>query len=107
MYSKSQLLFKYLKYYLTASNGKGHVIHFVTKVMNDKTVHPEYAKVESVRDQLLKDKTILNVEDFGAGSSVSKTNQRTIASIAKNAAKPKKLGQLLFRMVKYYQPFSI
>lgn len=113
MYSSFQLAIKYLNYYLTASNGKGHGIHspfvfdLITKVMNDKTFYPEYAKVESLRDQLLKDETVLSVEDFGAGSSVSKTNQRTIASIAKNAAKSKKLGQLLFRMVKYYQPSTI
>ena len=36
--------------------------------------------------------------------SINKSNTRTIASIAKNAAKPKKFGQLLFRMVKEYQP---
>jgi predicted O-methyltransferase YrrM len=113
MYSKSQLLLKYLRYYFTASNGKGHGTHspfvfeFITKVLNDKTIYPEYAKVEELRDQLLKDKTDLNVEDLGAGSSVSKTNQRTISSIAKNAAKSKKLGQLLFRMVKFYQPSTI
>lgn len=113
MYSKSQLLFKYLKYYFTASNGKGHGTHspfifeFITKILDDKTVYPGYSKVERLRDQLLKDKTILNVEDFGAGSSVSKTNQRIVSSIAKNAAKPKKLGQLLFRMIKFYQPSTI
>ena len=38
---------------------------------------------------------------------VSKTNQRTVSSIARNAAKSKKLGQLLFRMVKFYQPSTI
>jgi len=113
MYSKSQLLFKYLNYYFTASNGKGHGTHspfvfeFSTKVLNDKTGYPEYSKVERLRAQLLKDKTILSVEDFGAGSTISKTNQRTVSSIAKNAAKPKKLGQLLFRMIKFYQPSSI
>src|SRR5689334_24934064 len=113
MYSKSQLLLKYLQYYFTSSNGKGHGTHspfvfeFITKVLNDKSGYPEYAKVEELRNQLLQDETILNVEDFGAGSSVSKTNQRTISSIAKNAAKSKKLGQLLFRMVKFYQPSTI
>lgn len=113
MYSPAQLALKYLKYYLTASNGKGHGTHspfvfdLITKVMNDKTAYPEYAKVESLREKLLKDKTVLNVEDFGAGSVVSKSTQRTVSSVAKNAAKPKKLGQLLFRMVKFYQPSTI
>jgi predicted O-methyltransferase YrrM len=38
---------------------------------------------------------------------VSKTNQRSIASIARHAAKPKKWAQLLFRIVNYYQPENI
>src|SRR6185436_15852928 len=113
MYSFPQITLKYLKYWLTASNGRGHGIHspfifeFITKVLNDKTAYPEYAKVEALRNRLLKDNTILNVEDFGAGSSISKTDQRTISSIAKNAAKSKKLAQLLFRMTIYYQPRRI
>ena len=64
-------------------------------------------QVENLRKQLLKDHTMLTVEDFGAGSVIDKTNQRTIASIAKNAAKPAKFGQLLYRMVKYYQPQNV
>ena len=113
MYSKPQLLLKYLHYYFIASNGKGHGMHspfvfdFITKLLNDKTVYPEYERVEALRDQLLNDSTVLEVEDFGAGSAVDKKNKRSILSIAKNAAKPKKFGQLLFRMVKYYQPATI
>jgi hypothetical protein len=42
MYSSTQLAFKYLKYWLTAANGKGHGVHspfvfeFITNVLNDK-----------------------------------------------------------------------
>lgn len=113
MYSPLQLGVKYLKNWITAFNGKGHGMHspfvfeFITKVLNDKTSYPEYGKVEGLRNQLLKDDTVLNVEDFGAGSGIDKKNKRSISSIAKNAAKPKKFGQLLFRMVKYYKPNAI
>jgi predicted O-methyltransferase YrrM len=113
MYNHFQLAYKYLQYYINSSNGKGHGTHspfvfeFITKVLNDKSIYPEYEQVEQLRSKLLKDNTILQVEDFGAGSSLSKTSQRSISSIAKNAAKPKKLGQLLFRMVKHYQPSKI
>ena len=113
MYSKPQLLLKYLQYYFTALNGKGHGMHspfvfdFIITVLNDKTIYPQYERVEELRNQLLNDNTVLEVEDLGAGSSVSKTNQRTVSSIAKNATKPKKFGQLLFRLVKYYQPSTI
>ena len=113
MYSKPQLLLKYLQYYLIASNGKGHGMHspfvfeFITKILNDKTVYPEYEKVEALRNQLSDDDSILEVEDFGAGSVIDKKNKRSISSIAKHAAKPKKFGQLLFRMVKHFQPETI
>ncbi len=113
MYSRSQLALKYLHYYFTALNSKGHgmhspfIFHFITHVLNDKTVYPEYARVEAMRQQLLTDQTVLTIDDFGAGSSVSNTNRRTVASIAKNAAKPKKFGQLLYRIANIYRPKTI
>ena len=108
MYSKFHLGLKYLSFYLSASNNKGHGIHspfvfeFITNVLNDKTQYPEYENVEKLRELLVQDDGVLTVEDFGAGSLRDKTARRTIASIAKNAAKPPKYGQLLFRVVKYY-----
>jgi predicted O-methyltransferase YrrM len=113
MHSRLKLITKYLDHWLSASNGKGHGMHspfvfeFITKILNDKTVYPGYEKVETLRNRLLNDSTILVVEDFGAGSTVDKKSKRSISSIAKNAAKPKKFGQLLFRMVKHYQPATI
>lgn len=110
MYSTFQLGIKYLRYYFSASDSKGHGMHspfvfeFITKVLNDKTSYPVYSAVKNLRRQLLKDQTMLTVQDFGAGSSVDKTNRRSVSSIAKNAAKPPKFGQLLYRMVRYYQP---
>ena len=98
---------------MSASNGKGHGMHspfvfeFIQKVLNDRTNYAAYAAVENCRQQLLNDQTILEVEDFGAGTSSGKGKQRSVASIAKNAAKPAKFGQLLYRIVKYYQPQTI
>ena len=113
MYSTFQLGLKYLRYYFSASNSKGHGMHspfvfeFITKVLNDKTNYPAYSQVENLRQQLLKDQTLLVVEDFGAGSVVDKSKHRSIGSVAKNAAKPAKFGQLLYRMVRQYQPKTI
>lgn len=113
MYSRLQLLTKYFHYQLTASNSKGHGIHspfifdFITKILNNKKEYPAYSKVEALRQKLLNDDTVLVVEDFGAGSAVLKNTKRTVSSIAKNAAKPKKYGQLLYRIIKYYQPQTI
>jgi predicted O-methyltransferase YrrM len=113
MYSQWQSAKKYLYYYFTASNRKGHGMHspfvfeFITRVLNDTAHYAAYDRAEDLRKQLLKDQRILTIEDFGAGSATTKSAQRTIASVARNAAKPKKYGQLLYRMVKYYQPATI
>jgi predicted O-methyltransferase YrrM len=113
MFTKFQLAKKYLHYYLTASNGKGHGIHspfvfdFVKHVLNDKQNYPAYQPIEKIRKQLLTDSTVIEVEDFGAGSSVIKTNERVVAAIAASSLKPKKYAQLLYRMVQYYKPDTI
>ncbi|MDB5230632.1 MAG: SAM-dependent methyltransferase [Chitinophagaceae bacterium] len=113
MYSKTQLLLKYLQYWWNASNGKGHGVHspfvfdFITKVINDKKDYPAYSKIETIRHELKKDATVLTIKDFGAGSRVDSSKQRKISSIAKSALKSRKFAQLLFRMVKYFEPSVI
>ncbi len=108
VYSPLKAAAKYINHYIQASHGKGHGVHspflfeLITRVMNDRTVYDDYTKVERLRKTLLKNKTILTIQDLGAGSSKTKSNTRTIASIAKNAAKPKKYGQLFYRMIKHY-----
>jgi predicted O-methyltransferase YrrM len=108
MYSPLQLTLKYLQYYYTASNGKGHGVHspfvfeFITKVLNDKRHFYAYDKIEDLRNDLLLDKRVLTINDFGAGSTVSKSNERKVKDIVRSALKPKKFGQLMFRMVDFY-----
>ena len=110
MYTRLQLAKKFIQYYFSASNGRGHGIHspfvfdFVTNVLNDTREFYPYESIESVRRQLLIDNTLIEMEDFGAGSVQQFKKQRSIGSIARHAAKSKKLSQLLFRIVHYYQP---
>lgn len=79
------------------------VFDFITHVMNDFTDYAAYDKIETIRKKLLKDQTSVTLKDFGAGSAITKSNTRKIASIAKNSAKPRKYGQLMYRMAKHYQ----
>lgn len=108
MYSRLQLARKYIRYYLTASNGKGHGVHspfvydFIRNVLNDKRPYTACTRVEELRARLLRDQRILEVEDLGAGSGVSKSRRRSVAEIARHAAKPAKLGRLLYRIARYY-----
>ncbi len=108
MYSAFQLALKYSKYFFTASNAKGHGVHspfvfeFITQVLNDKRHFYAYDKIEKIRSELLLDRRIITIEDLGAGSTVTKSNERRIKHIARSALKPKKFGQLMFRIVDFY-----
>jgi predicted O-methyltransferase YrrM len=129
MYSPVRLTWKYLHYYYTAANGKGHGIHspfvfdFVTRVLNDRGPYPAWAAIEELRGRLLGDDRMVQIEDMGAGSayaggavegagvpderSGAAVRMRKISDIARRAAKPPKLGQLLFRIARHYQPATV
>jgi predicted O-methyltransferase YrrM len=113
MFSRFQLVKKYIHYFFTASNGKGHGIHspfvfdFVKNVLNDRNDYKLYQTVESLRKQLLNDHNVVEVLDLGAGSVTSKSRKRKISDIARFAAKPKRFGQLMFRIIRHYQPRNI
>ena len=113
MYSPLRLAGKYLYYCLTAANGKGHGTHspfvfdLITTVLDDHQPYPVYAPIEQLRRTLRRDPTLLGIEDMGAGSVYAATGTRSVASIAKHAAKPPKLGQLLHRVARHYAPATI
>lgn len=113
MYSKFQLGKKYLQYYFTASSGKGHGVHspfvfdFIKKVLRDNAFYDCYPVIETARKNLLQQKREIEVEDLGAGSSVTRSAKRVVAAIAASSLKPAKYAQLLFRIVHYYKPVMI
>lgn len=113
MYGPLTLAFKYLRYWLTAANGKGHGVHspfvfeFITRVLNDKRRFYAFDGIEKIRTQLLSNHSTIEIQDFGAGSRVAKTNTRKVSDVAKGSLKPAKYSQLLFRMIDYYGPAQI
>jgi len=113
LFSAFQLAKKYIRYYVTASNGNGHGVHspfvfeFINNVLKDKKQYNCYAAIEKQRALLLQNNEVIAVEDFGAGSAVMKSNKRVIKNIAASSLKPKKFAQLLFRIVQYYQPATV
>ncbi len=110
MYSAATLFFKYLKYRIISLNGKGHGTHspfvyaFIKNVLNNKRNCNEYAPIELIRKQLLQDNSVLNITDFGAGSRGHAIKKKSIKFIAAASLKPKKYGQLLYRMVAHFGP---
>jgi predicted O-methyltransferase YrrM len=109
LYSNLQLAKKFLHYWITASNGKGHGVHspfvfdFITNVLNDRRRFYSYQMIEALRGKLSNDHRVIEVIDYGAGSAKGNTTQRKVRDIVRNAAKPAKYGRLLFRIAEYYE----
>ncbi|MDB5155985.1 MAG: SAM-dependent methyltransferase [Mucilaginibacter sp.] len=101
----------YLLYRLKARNRHGlhspFVYRLVDKVIYDFDAQKVYHEVESIRDGLLNDDRMITITDLGAGSHVNNNKQKRIGDIAKNALKPPKLAQLLYRLVADLQPKNI
>ncbi len=104
-------IISYLKFLWKSKNE--HAVHspfvfdLVTKCFYDKTNYPEYSILKSYRKSLLANKNFVEVTDFGAGSRVFKSNKRQISKIAKTAGISSKRAELLFRIVKYFEPENI
>ena len=101
----------YLKFLWNSKNE--HAVHspfvfnLITKCFYDKKSKPEYQVLKNYRNKLLRNKTTIEVTDFGAGSKVFKSNTRQISKIAKTAGISSKRAELLFRIVNYFQPDTI
>lgn len=101
----------YLKFLWNSKNEHAvhspFVFHLLTKCFYDKKAKPEYAILKKYRKSLLENKNFIEVTDFGAGSKVFKSNTRQIAKIAQTAGISPKRAELLFRVVRYFEPNTI
>ena len=106
-----QQIKSYLKFLYNSKNQHGvhspFVFDLVTKCFYDKTKYHDYQSLSEYRKFLLKSKTTIEVTDFGAGSRVFKSNKRQISKIAKTAGISPKRAELLYRIVRYFQPETI
>jgi len=103
----------WMKYFFTARHLKGHGVHspfvvdFIVSVLRNKTLDNAYSLTEKYRKSLLKDKSLIAVTDFGAGSRVDHARMRSVADIARHAAVNRKFGRLLYRIAQRYKPERI
>jgi len=113
MYSPFQLGLKYLRYLWLAQNGRGHGMHspfvfdLITQVLNDQGDYYCYYPIEDLRNALKQDSRLLSIEDLGAGSRKGTRNKRSVGDVAKNALKPRKYSQLLFRLTNYIKTGTV
>lgn len=74
----------------------------ITNCFYDNSNKSWYNTIKKYRDSLLKNDSLILIEDFGAGSKSLSTNNRKISSIAKKAGISLKRAQFLGRLTQYF-----
>lgn len=83
------------------------VFYWITQVLRSDKFFFCFTPIEALRMQLLEDPTVIEIEDYGAGSRNGASSKRSIASIAASAANPAPHAQALFRLVNEVKPKRI
>ena len=73
------------------------------KVFDTERQFYAFVALKLVRKKNQTDKRVLQVEDMGAGSKKSRSNERSVKSITDSAVKPRKYAELMFRLVESFQ----
>ncbi len=102
----------YIRHFL--ASGDEHSVHspFVFKLLTEgvyvKNKEPEFEKIETVRNRLLRDDRLINVSDLGAGSSFDgRLKSRSISEIAHKFAKSPAHCRFLFRLTRHLKPATM
>ena len=66
-----------------------------------------FAPIQALRKELRRNRQVISVADFGAGSKVNPSRQRTIGDIARNSQKPARFARLLFRFVQRFEAKTV
>ncbi|WP_026897091.1 O-methyltransferase [Daejeonella oryzae] len=80
------------------------VYKLVDEIIYDFHAKEIYHSVEQAREGLLKDERVITITDLGAGSQLNTNRQKQVKTLAKNALKPARLAQLIYRLAHYFNP---
>ncbi|MGB4773988.1 MAG: class I SAM-dependent methyltransferase [Daejeonella sp.] len=106
-----QLVSNYLYHIFKAKTRHGihspFVYRLIDEVIYDFEKKEDYIPIENLRNELLQDERFITITDLGAGSHINNNKEKQIKSLAKNALKPARLAQLIFRLVKRFSSENI
>ena len=101
----------YFRYLFRSVNQHGihspFVYDLVTQCFYNSTPHSSYTILNDYRNELLKDKSRIQVTDFGAGSRSFRSQKRKISQIARTAGISLRHAYLLNRIVRYFNMHAV
>ncbi|MBC8154258.1 MAG: class I SAM-dependent methyltransferase [Bacteroidetes bacterium] len=102
----------YLQYWLQAGNE--HSLHspfafdlYTRTIQVDDATNPDFAAIRTLRRELRQCRDVITITDFGAGSKVNASNQRTISDIARHTQKSDRFGRLLYRLASRFKAQTV
>ena len=102
--------FEFIKYSLIAKGRHGIHSPFVYNLIDQVLRKPISEEVKSRQNRLFKalknDDSIINFEEFGAGSKHLK-KQRSVKQIVATNSTKNKYGNLLYRLMEAYKPMNV
>ena len=83
------------------------IFKLVTEVFEKEVKYDDYERIEQIRDGLLHDKRVIEVNDLGAGSKTFTSKMRAVSKIARRSVKKEKYAHLLYMMIRHYKANTI
>jgi len=99
-------IISFVKHFITAKRG-GHNVHspfaykLCEEVFYNNNVFYDFENLSLVREQLLKNTTSLQIDDFGAGSKAFKSNTRNVNAIAKYGISNPIQSRLFYKLINF------
>ena len=106
-----RLLIDYIWFLIKSTNQYGvhspFVYQFLTKGLYQKADNIVINQYKTYRKNLLNNKNYLTIKEFGAGSKHFKTNQRSIAKMAKWSGITPEKAKIFHQILAYFNPKNI
>ena len=106
------MLRAYLRYLARARDD--HALHspflfslYTGVIRSDNRREPTFVPIQTLQTILRQNREAIAITDFGAGSKVNASQQRTIGNIARHSQKPARFGRLLFRLIRPFRAKTI
>lgn len=107
-YAKAMIFLKWFKKAKTIDQLDSPILYnFYNQVVKPKLEGEIFADIERLRKKYLSDHQVINIIDHGAGSSTSRSKQRSISSIASSAVSGPSKCQLLYKTCQQLKAQSI
>jgi predicted O-methyltransferase YrrM len=101
----------FLKFYWRAGtkyNVQSPMLHdFVICILDTSKNYYAYIRLEEERKLIRRDETMIEVQDFGAGSQINSQKTRSVQSISASAVSNTEKCKILFQLVNHYQCLNI